>query len=417
MNSKSLVCILILVISLPAFAQPTPGDVFKEFTFVPTRGHHFSELDPNCPRDFSKTHTKNQTKPRMVPKELMLDLKGATKAEMSVEYWGGHSGTSEQKFKANGNNWIYITQPQNTPTTPNCYYRTLLGNNSVEIPLEQLKDGKNIFQFAAGPQICWNFNFGFYWIYSFTVRVYYDTSRPHPAGNIISPVSGSAIGDSPLIATETSSGNSKVKQVDFIGLYEDFDWEGNGLYNQWHWYTRNGVMHKHIGTDPDAPYSVNWDNSWLSEQSGPVKIAAKITDENGISFITEPVEVSLLRKNRRVKMYKPFDVPEALGVRIKRTKGCKIDVETLEKAKSAKMVLSTWSAATDDNSVHKIMINGRDLADNFGKFHDYSFDILDVPLELLKEGTNEIAIYSEFEGHGLEINWPGPVLFVEYDLK
>ena len=417
MNTKNLVWFLIFVISLPAFCQPGPGEVFKEFTFVPTIGDHFSELDPNCPRDFSKSHKWGQNKPRMVPRELVLDLEGATKAEMCVEYWGGHSGTSEQKFKVNGNEWIYLPQPQNTPTTPNCYYRTLLGNEAVPVALEHLKDGKNIFQFVAGPQVCWNFKFGFYWIYSFTVRVYYDSSKAHPTGQITVPDGVAVIADNPQFTAQAWSVNSKVKQVDFIGFYDDFDWEGNGIYKQWHWQTKYGVMDKHIGSDSNAPYSISWQNKWLPDQHDNIKIMAKITDENGVSFMTEQVEVFLFRKNRSVKIYKPFDVPEAFAVRVKRTKSCKIIVDdNLKRAKSAKLVLSTWSAATDDNSVHKIMINGKTIADSFGKFHNYSFDSLDVPLEYIQNGINEVSIYSEYEGHGLEINWPGPVLLIEYDL-
>jgi len=417
-NVINLVCVLVLLLAGTAFSQPGPGDVFREFTFVPAGGQ-FSELDPNCTRDFSQEHTWGKDKPRMVPKEIVIDLKGATKAEMCVEYWGGHSGTSEQKFKVNGNNWIYIPQPKNTPTTPNCYYRTLLGNEAVPIPLEHLKDGKNIVQFFAGPQICYNFNFGFYWIYSFTVRVYYDSSRPHPTGKIITPASGAVLGDKPLITAAASSSNSSVKSVDFIGCYEDFNWEGNGIYRQWHYQTRHGVINKHIGTTTNTPYTVTWDNTWVPDQDQPIKIMAKITDENGISYMTPVIEnISLIHPDRDIKMYKPFDVPEVFGVRVKRTQSCKIKIDDEPKfAKSAKMLLSTWSAATDDGSVHKIMINGKDLADNFGVLHNYSFDYLDVPLEYLKKGVNEVSIYSQFEGHALEINWPGPVLLIEYAPK
>jgi hypothetical protein len=60
------------------------------------------------------------------------------------------------------------------------------------------------------------------------------------------------------------------------------------------------------------------------------------------------------------------------------------------------------------------MINGKRISDNFGRFQDYSYDFLSVPLEYIREGRNEISIYSVFEGHSLEINWPGPVLLIEF---
>ena len=403
-------CFLILLSAGAVFSQPGPGDIFREFSF---EGEFFSELDPNCTRDFSSgDHSWAHNKPRMVPKELVLDLAGAVKAEMCVEYWGGHIGTSEQKFRVNGHGWIYLPQPKNTPTTPNCYYRTLLGNEAVPVPLEHLKDGKNIFQFTAGPQICYNFNFGFYWIYCFTVRVYYDSSKAHCSGRITSPSDGSTIGDNPLI---TAGVNGSIRQVDFIGFYEDFDWEGNGIYKQWHWHTQKGVMARHIGSAGNAPYRVTWDSRWVPDQATGIKIMARITDEKGVVSTTEPVEVFLSRKRRSVKMYKPYEVPENFGVRVGRSQSCRINAgDDLSKALEARMVLSTWSAATDDGSVHKITLNGKTLADNFGVMHNYSFDSLPVPLEYIQKGVNEVGIHSEFEGHSLEINWPGPVLLVEY---
>ena len=94
---------------------------------------------------------------------------------------------------------------------------------------------------------------------------------------------------------------------------------------------------------------------------------------------------------------------------------CTIDIsDDIENAKSACLLLSTWSGKCDDGSIHEIMINGKRISDNFGKLHDFSFDHLSIPLEWIKKGMNEISIYSLFEGHSLEINWPGPVLLIEF---
>ena len=150
------IAMVLLSGTLSGFSQPKPGDVFKEFTFIPEHGH-FGELDPDCTREFPEDHWTNR--PWRVIKTLDVELEKSIKAEMSIEYWGGHSGTSEQKFKINGNDWIYLPQPEDTPTDPHCYFRTLLGNSSVLVPLEHLADGKNEVQFTCGPQICYNFNY------------------------------------------------------------------------------------------------------------------------------------------------------------------------------------------------------------------------------------------------------------------
>lgn len=170
-------------------AQPHAGEVFREFTFNERAkpGTHISELDPGTKRDFGKEHAWAKNKPRHVPHSIVLDLEGATRAEMSAEFWGGHIGTSGQKFSVNDNPWLDLPQPQGTPGRPQCFYRTLLGNNAVPIPLTHLRHGKNAVRFAAGPQICYGFDFGFYWIYAFTIRVFYGDAKPHVAGQIVSP--------------------------------------------------------------------------------------------------------------------------------------------------------------------------------------------------------------------------------------
>ncbi|MBM3334749.1 hypothetical protein FJY63_08815 [Candidatus Sumerlaeota bacterium] len=414
------VFLLWIAASSNSFAQPQPGDVFREFTFNygKSKATHFAELDPNCPRksqpDFAMAKMAH-----MAPRPITLDLDKAVRAELSVEYWGGHIGTSNQKFRVNDHEWIDLPQPEGTPSDPRCYHRTLLGNNAAPIPLAHLRQGANVVRFTAGPQIKYSFNWGFYWIYDFTIRVYYDPSRPHPTGRISSPQPDATIGDKPVIAAEASSPNGPVKRVDFIGLCDDFDWGGSGRFGQWQYQTEHGVMTHHIGVATSAPFQVVWQNERVPEQSQPIQIAAKITDASGMSCVTPAVgNLRLRREGRSVRMYRPSDVPEKFAARAGGKASCKIVVnDDLANARAARMVLSTWSASTDDDSVHELRLNGQRLANRFGAFHNYSFDALEVPLTLLRKGENDVTIFSEFDGHALEINWPGPVLLVEFGEK
>lgn len=421
-NVKFSICCIFLFVSI-VYSQPKPGDIFKEFTHRPTYDevisdyrNDFSELDPGS-KGRKEEGSWMSTKLLREVQSLDIDLENAIKAEMSVEYWGGHIGTSEQKFRVNGNDWIYIPQPHNTPGRPECYHRTILGNESVPIPLNQLRNGYNEFQFTAGPQICHSFDFGFYWIYAFTVRIYYEASTSHPEGKVISPSPGTQISDNAEIKAIVTNSSIPIKQVDFIGYFEDFDWDGNGIYRQWHYQTRYGRMTHIIGTSTSSPYSVTWHNAWVPDQEKPVKIMARIMDKSGICFMTSVVDdLTLVRKGYSVKMYKPYDVPENFSVRIGRRKSCKIKItDELSKTKAARLVVSTWSGKTDDGALHEIGINGKRISDNFGIFHDYSFDVLHVPLDYLKKGVNEVYIHSEFEHHMMEVNWPGPVLLIKYD--
>jgi hypothetical protein len=109
-------------------------------------------------------------------------------------------------------------------------------------------------------------------------------------------------------------------------------------------------------------------------------------------------------------MIKPTNVPEAFGARVKERKSCTLSVPSLRGATTARLLVSTWSAGHAD----QIGINRTALFDRIGRVHDHSFDLLPVPLSLLREGDNEFFIYAETEHHMIEVNWPGPVLLVEY---
>jgi hypothetical protein len=339
------------------------------------------------------------------------DLEGAARAEVSVQYWGGHIGTADQRFRVNGSAWFQIPQPRGTPTEPQCYYRTVLGENAVEIPLELLKQGENAFEFACGKQIRYGFNWGFFWVYSFTVRVYYGPAKPRPSGRIVAPGDGETLGDTPVMRAEARSPNGEIRQVDFMALYEDFDWEGNGLYRQWHYLLEGGQLSRHVGTATQEPYEVWWDTSWVPDQRRPVRIMARLVDATGLMAMTASVDGLRLGRDKSVRMYKPEYVPENFGVRVGARKACMVFVDDdPAQAEEARLVLSTWSAAHAD----EIGLNGTKLLDRIGRVHNFSHDAIRVPVELLRKGRNEFYIFSKTEHHAAEINWPGPVLMLRF---
>jgi|WetSurMetagenome_2_1015567.scaffolds.fasta_scaffold726530_1 hypothetical protein len=170
-----------LTAALPTWAGPEPGDIFREYTHnertlavegaeVPFDeatvrdraargteippitavkgeetpfGEESERVPPAAPGDSFSIEMGVHGKP--VPTHVDIgDLEGAVRAEMAVAYWGGHSGTSAERFRVNGGPWILFPQPKDTPTDPDWYYRTLLGATTVEIPLAQLHTGDNL---------------------------------------------------------------------------------------------------------------------------------------------------------------------------------------------------------------------------------------------------------------------------------
>lgn len=399
--------LLVLFTSPAGFSQgPEPGDLFCEYVYP----HRFSPLDPAA----SNPGAIAMRGARVPEKyERLLDIaavRGAIRAELAIEYWGGHIGTTGQKFRVNGNQWIDLPQPRNTPTAPQCYYRTLLGA-AVPIPPASLKPGSNTFEFAAGPQSCYNFNWGFYWIYAFTVRLYYAPKPDSLAGRIVSPAPGASIDDYPKLTAEAHGSHASIARVDFVAEYEDFNWRGDGVYRAWQYQTARGRLRRHIGTADREPWSATWDTTWVPDQDQPVRIVAWITDTAGDTRVTEAVAVKLARRGRSVRMYKPYDVPEAFGVRTGARKICKIDItDDPATARGARLALSTWSAA----HASEIGLNDAVLVKTVGPVHNYSHDLLPVPPGMLRKGTNVFHVYATTREHAAEINWPGPVLLLEF---
>lgn len=388
------------------------GHIFKEFTY--DKDHIRCALRSNHQKDGT---LRPNNYPDMMEFHLSIDdLDHAIGAEFFVEYWGGHIGTSDQKFKFNGNEFIPLPTIHNTPSDPQCYYRNILGAG-VAVPLDHLKTGDNVMQFSLGPQTCYSFNWAWYFLYAVTMRIYYDDSKPHPVGQITFPAAGDTLTENPRLAARASSPNGNITEVVFLGYYDDFDWKGTGEFRQWHFQYQYGTLKKYLGRVIRPPFEATWNSMFVPDQSDPMKIKAIITDETGMKYMTPEVEnIHFNRDERSVKMFTSDDVPENFAVRVGRRKSCTITLpDNLEQAKSARLVLSTWSGATDDGARHEIGVNDVKLSDNFGIFHSYSYKMLHVPLELLKPGSNEIYIYSDYHGHALEINWPGPALLIEYE--
>ncbi len=346
------------------------------------------------------------------------DLKDAIDAEVALNFWGGHIGTSDQTFKINGSKKFDFPQPK-TPGIPNCYFRFNNGNPPVKIPSNLLKKGDNTFTFFCGKQLCYGFNWPHYWLNSFTVRVYYNKDRKNfVKGEIKKDKPGDTAYN--LVGLETSvSDPSQVESVEYIGYYEDYDLDGDGRLAGWQYTINNGLWGDIIGKQYLEPYHLGWNNFWVPEQNRPIKIIAKINSKNGLSYFTAPIQFTKLEQaNSKIKIYQTDNLPENFSSRIGQRKECDIQItDTLTNALSAYLVLSSWSGEPEDGALHMLGINGKMLAESPGKLHDWDFLKIPVPLEYLKTGDNTFFIYSETKEHMFEVNYPGPAILIRYSTK
>ncbi len=409
---RLLICCSLTILSgaTSVCADPGPGDIFRE---LPMRIPFWQRVtDPDA------TASGANDFPNTVNRKLIEDLQGAVRAEIHLEMWGGHAGTSDKRLRVNGGSWISIPDPEAIPgdsgraehESPECYQHFIYP--SVPVPIEQLHEGVNTLEFTSGGQTCFNFGWGQWGVHGITFRIYYDTSRPHPTGRVIAPLAGSTIADSVMLAAEAASPNGEIAEVDFIGLYEDFDYEGNGIFRQWHYRYRAGRIQNHLGTAMTSPYAVNWHTTWVPDQDQPMQIMARIKDETGLIYITPAVAgINLERRGTSVKLYKPFNVPARWQTRTGSTHSSKVFVpDDLSRAEAARMVLTTWNGASAD----AVGINGFKVSAGPGRDHNYSYDEIPVPLDAIRSGTNTLYTMDGTSHHGIEVLWPGIAMLVRY---
>jgi len=416
MKRISIVVIVLLSMGSPAWAEPGPGDVFREYKWRPD-GKWQRVTGPDATAEGAKKFLPNSVNTIRID-----DLDGALKVEAYIEMLLCHGGTVDKRIRVNANPWIPIGESSLIPGNagqgpPNLDCRQTSSEYQymrypcVRIPMEYLRQGNNTFEFTCSPGTSLGGQWPQWILYGVTFRVYYNSSRPHPTGTITKPSCGSTIGESPVLEAK-ATGPHPIKQVDFIGFYEDFNWEGDGNYHQWHYRYLYNEIKNHIGTAAKKPYKVIWDNSWLPTQGRPIKIMARIVDAVGMCYMTSPVENIHLVRDRTVRMYKAYDVPKRWSTRVGNTHKCKTDIDNdLSKAVAAKIIMATWNGVAAD----EIGINDKKVVTRVGKNHDLSYDEFDVPLNLIKSSTNTLYTHSTTTHHGIEVQWPGMVLMVKYN--
>lgn len=394
--------------------QWEPGSVFREHTFHAGAADdgknprkHFSEIDPGSKRTEMAELRRN---PR-VPRPLNISLAGVVCAELLPEYWGGHIGTTAW-VQPNRRSWIPLPRPVGTPGSPEHYYHTVLGSRAVPIRLRDLKDGENTFQFAAGPQIWGSFDWGFYWIYDFTLRLFHERRAEHPSGRIANLESGATLAENPVIVVAPQPGAAPIQRIDVFAWYEDFNASGSGFHREWHGQTIHGRPYQHVGSASAAPWTVRWDTEWVADQSEPIRLVARIVDAAGWHTITPIVDdLRLERGRRRVMLVRVSEMPEGFGVRAGREMSCVLNVDRLPGRPSrAQLKLMTWSGS----HVERIRLNDTQLSPRIGREHDFQVDVIEVPADAVKAGRNEFAMFSSTTHHAAEVGWPGPVLLLEF---
>lgn len=394
-------------------AEPKPGDVFREYHI--TGGGSNGEKDAEWADEFvfisHHTGEKSTKGDRLFSN---IDLQHAIKAEFVASYWGGHIGSANRSVVFNDKPAVQLPLIKNTPTRPECYF-SQQSQASCEIPLDYLQQGDNRFRLEVDDQICYSFNWGWFWTNQVVLRIYYDAALvEHPTGSISEPASNSTITNFSTISCDIQNGD--IERVEFIGKYDDFSWGGSGEFNNWHgiFWMKDHRLQRNIGNASGMYPYVNWNCRWIPDQEN-IKIAARIIDKSGMIYMTEPVEnITLSHGNRVVKMYPASEVPENFATQTDSV-SCNIYIpDDLSNAFAARLVVSTFSGGTTDREVY---INDHlIIAGGWGLWHRLAFCEEQVPLSTLRQGENVFKIKANYPGeHAFEVNWPGPAIFIEFE--
>jgi len=389
------------------FPTPVPGDVFREYRWTNEGGDAGGSLRVGGKLDYGGG-------PISLPHDL--DLAHAVRAEIVLEKLLCHDGTRGLAISVNDQPWIDVPEAPGIPQPPWDYQHHIYP--VLPVPLAHLAAGTgNQLRLRVSQQHPWNWPQ--HLIYGVHVRVYYDSAKKsHPAGRLISPQTGSALEPEAALQAEASSPSGRIQRVDFVGEYEDVNFEGDGRYGQWHYRYLKGDLLTPLGTATAAPWQVSWDTSWVPDQPRPFRLAAWITDETGLTYVTPSINgLTLHRPGVSVELCKPYEVPKKWVTRVgEKTEKFRITGD-LSRAKAAQLAWVSWSPGY----LHGISINGCEVFQREGpKYAYFAHRVTLDDITPLRSGENELStsLTPKYNGkmvHGAEINWPGIMVLVRYE--
>lgn len=342
-----------------------------------------------------------------------FDLDQAIRAEVVIEKILCHDSTKGLAIEVNGHSWLRIPEAEAIPYPQWEYQHHIYP--VVPVPLASLKSGTgNQFRLRVDAEHSWKWPQNL--IYGVHFRVYYDPAKkPHPTGRITSPASGTKLGRSVPLEVETAADG--IQRVDFIGHYEDVNYEGDGLYTQWHYHYFHGRLLHHLGAAEAAPYRITWDTSWVPDQKQPPALAARIVGRDGTIYLTPAVtDLSLDRGGLHVELCRPYDVPKKWVTRSGEKQEHFTVTGDLSKAVAAQLIWSSWSPGY----MRGVSINGTEVFETEGPKYAYYFHRVPLnDLHAFKPGINTLTTGKTplIDGqmvHGMEVNWPGIMVLIQY---
>ncbi|MHC4725632.1 MAG: hypothetical protein ACYS17_00240, partial [Planctomycetota bacterium] len=221
MKKLMFLWIFILFCSQSILAQPAPGDLFREYRWFYEKGDAGHSIRVGGKQ--GQYHPDRGSEHGYINASMQLphdlDLDEAVKAEIVIEKILCHDGTTGLAIQINDSDWYYFPEAGHIPAPQAKYqYHTY---PVIRVPLSVFKSGaNNSFRLRVDPKHPWRWPQNL--INGLHIRIYYNPeAKSHPTGAITSPQSGDEIGGTVKLSVEHKSDKHPIKQVDYVGLYED----------------------------------------------------------------------------------------------------------------------------------------------------------------------------------------------------
>jgi hypothetical protein len=344
---RLLLLSLSLILEIELNAQPKPQDLFREYSWTvpkPTvKGQE--QFLRVCGDGFYEDATRkgNNLFPEgyvedgwfTLPQDL--DLKDAIKAEILVERMLCHDGSTGLAVKFNDGQWLQFPDSDSIPKPQSEYLYHYYP--VVAMPLKDLKAGINAnkFRFPIDKAQRWGMPQNM--VYGMVVRIYYDHKKPHIETVISSLKNGDILGEKVSLNIISKP---EIAKVEYVGLMENINYEGDGQYYQWHYNYHKGELVNHIGSSFSGDFE--WNTEWMPEQKKPMQIAARITDKDGIIYMTKAVENLSLKRSYKVELCKPYSQPRRWATReMEFSEGFDITLGSPKNVDKYMVTAVTWS--------------------------------------------------------------------------
>jgi hypothetical protein len=347
------------------------------------------------------------------------DLFNIKTAQLYLEMWGGHPGTSGKRFLPNGKQFYNV--PEAGAAAGHCTYSYPV----IPVKVNHLVTGTNAFQFACDRGTSF---WGHFIIDNATVRCFLKSDHPNliQAGlkEFSANVKLSNLCNVLQDITEISISypaefERSIVSADYFGRYLGFDDDGDGLENDWHGFTQKKQYQNHIGSASKPPFAVKWNTSMLPSQPAPMAICAVVHLTGAYHYVTDTLDDLTFPPDRnRIEMYQCSSMPTPFWSRDSKENKAVIELpKDISSIQHAQLTIKIWDGG-EGKVKEPFKINGHPYPITSRRaVHDVVFTIADVKTKHLKPGKNQITLLSDTEHHGIEVLLPGPVLIVRYEEK